>query len=67
MNERPIAITCDTDIASLYPDFVFKERTVFGLSCNNGIAYLVFVMLLCITKFVNVKLNIYFVFIPTLM
>ena len=26
MNERPIAINHDTDIASLYPDFVFKVR-----------------------------------------
>ena len=27
MNERPITITHDTDITSLYPDFVFKVRT----------------------------------------
>ena len=27
LNERPIAVTHDTDIASLWPDFVFKERT----------------------------------------
>ena len=27
MNKHPIAITHDTDIASLYPDFVFWERT----------------------------------------
>ena len=30
MNKHPIAITDDTDIASLYPDFVFKERTRSG-------------------------------------
>ena len=29
-NERPIAINHDTDIASLYPDFVFKVRTWSG-------------------------------------
>ena len=29
-NERPIAINHDTDIASLYPDFVFKVRTRSG-------------------------------------
>ena len=27
MNEHPIAVNHDTDIASLYPDFVFKVRT----------------------------------------
>ena len=27
MNEHPIAINRDTDIASLYPDFVFRVRT----------------------------------------
>ena len=30
MNERPIAITLDTDIASLYPDFIFKKKTRSG-------------------------------------
>ena len=30
MNEHPIAINHDTDIASLYPDFVFKVRTRLG-------------------------------------
>ena len=29
-NESPIAINHDTDIASLYPDFVFKVRTRLG-------------------------------------
>ena len=30
MNERPIARNHGTDIASLYPDFVFKVRTRSG-------------------------------------
>ena len=30
MNERPIAITHNTGIASLYPDIFFKEKTRSG-------------------------------------
>ena len=39
MYERSIAITHDTESASLYPDFVFKERTLLALSSSlhNGI------------------------------